>query len=198
MNIFRTPLVGRPTAAFLSLFLYMILFETERLIVRRFTADDAEWFFLLNSNEQAMQFIRPAKNREQSNAFLSENLNFYLDSSVLGRFAVLEKSSGNFVGTFSFLYLSGDADFHLGYALLPDEWGKGFATELVQSGLIYFFAHTSKKEVFAITDADNQASQHVLLKSGFFKKGQIEEYGKTLELFIITYNTSSTISLESE
>jgi len=176
----------------------MILFETERLIVRRFTADDAEWFFLLNSNEQAMQFIRPAKNREQSDAFLLENLNFYLDSSVLGRYAVLEKGSGNFVGTFSLLYLSGDADFHLGFALLPDEWGKGFATELVQSALIYFFTHTSKKEVFAITDADNQASQHVLLKSGFYKKGQIEEYDKTLELFIITNDTSPAISLESE
>lgn len=176
----------------------MILFETERLIIRRFSADDTERFFLLNSNVEAMQFIRPVKSREESDSFLSENLNFYLDSSLLGRFAVLEKVRGSFVGTFSFLYLSGEADFHLGYALLPKAWGKGFATELVRSGLTYFFDNSNKKEIFAITDSANQASQRVLLKSGFQKKGQVAEGGKTLELFIINRAPPAVNDIESE
>ena len=164
----------------------MILFETDRLIVRRFTADDAENFFLLNGNAEAMHFIRPAKSREESDVFLSENLRFYLDSSSLGRFAVHEKISGDFLGTFSFLYLSGEADFHIGYALLPHAWGKGFATELVCSGINYFFEKTGKKALFAITDAANLASQHVLLKSGFYKKDKVEENGQILDLFCIS------------
>jgi ribosomal-protein-alanine N-acetyltransferase len=163
----------------------MILFETERMVVRRFTVDDAENFFLLNGNAQAMHYIRPAKSRMESNAFLLENLNFYLDSSSLGRFAVHEKMTGSFLGTFSFLYLSGEADFHIGYALLPEVWGKGFATELVRCGISYFFEKTGRKEIFAITDSANQPSQHVLLKSGFYKKGQTVENGKTLELFCL-------------
>ena len=170
----------------IPLFLGMILFETERLIVKRFTADDAENFFLLNGNAEAMHFIRPAKNRKESDAFLSENLRFYLDGSSLGRFAVYEKALGHFLGTFSFLYLSGEADFHVGYALLPEAWGKGFATELVRSGTNYFFEKTGKKELFAITDSANLPSQQVLLKSGFYKKGQVVEDGKTLELFCIS------------
>ena len=176
----------------------MTLFETERLFVRRFTSMDAECFFLLNSDVRVMQFIRPVKNRKESDAFLAENLNFYLDTSSLGRFAVVEKATGNFVGTFSFLYLSGESDFHLGYALLPAAWGEGFATELVRSGIIYFFSHNHKKEVFAITDTENRASRNVLLKSGFQKKGQTLEHGQMLDLFVISREACLAGRLESK
>ena len=159
---------------------------------------DAECFFLLNSDVRVMQFIRPVKNRKESDAFLAENLNFYLDTSSLGRFAVVEKATGNFVGTFSFLYLSGESDFHLGYALLPAAWGEGFATELVRSGIIYFFSHNHKKEVFAITDTENRASRNVLLKSGFQKKGQTLEHGQMLDLFVISREACLAGRLESK
>ena len=168
----------------------MLVFETERLVVKRFTQEDAHHFFLLNSNEQVMHFIRPVKNRQQSDAFLAENMAFYLDNSCLGRFAVFEKFSLDFVGTFSFLYLSGEADFHLGYALLPGAWGKGFATELVSAGIPYFFDHSGKSSIFAITHADNGPSQQVLLKCGFYRQGQILQNGEMLELFMINSETT--------
>ncbi len=161
----------------------MILFETERLLVRRFTLSDAESFFLLNSNARVMQFIRPVKNREECDAFLAANINFYLDTSVLGRFGVFEKESGCFLGAFSYLYLAGESDFHLGYALLPEAWGKGYATELVKSGLDYFFKHSQQKEVFAITEKEHLASQKVLYKAGFLLKGEHKEEEKNLLLF---------------
>ena len=163
----------------------MVLFETDRMIVQRFTAEDAEFFLQVNGNPAVIHFIRPVKTREESDTFLQENLNFYLDSSCLGRYAVFAKDNGRFLGTFSFLYLSGDADFHLGYALVPEAWGQGFATELVRSGIPYFFQRTDKTTVFAITSAANIASQRVLLKSGFVYKGQVEEHGETLELFYV-------------
>ncbi len=167
----------------------MLVFETERLVVKRFTKEDGYPFFLLNSNEKVMHFIRPIKNRQQSDAFLVENMAFYLDNSCLGRFAVFEKSSGDFVGTFSFLYLSGESDFHLGYALLPGAWGRGFATELVSAGIPYFFEHSGKSSIFAITHNDNGPSQQVLLKCGFYREGQILQNGEMLELFIIKRET---------
>lgn len=163
----------------------MVLFETERTVVKRFTAEDSELFFNINGNPDVVHFIRPVKSREESDIFLQENLNFYLDSSCLGRYAVFTKADGRFLGTFSFLYLSGDADFHLGYALVPEAWGQGFATELVKSGIPYFFQRTDKTTVFAITSAANTASQNVLLRAGFLYKGQVEEHGEMLELFYV-------------
>jgi len=164
----------------------MILFETNRLLVRKFTAGDADGFFRLNSDTEVMRYIRPVKSREECDSFLSENINFYQDHSCLGRFAVEEKEPVKFIGSFSVLYLEGEADFHIGYALLPSSWGKGYATELLEAGLTYFFTQTDKKEVFAITEPGNTASQKVILKSGFSKKGQRMEDDKQLDLFFIS------------
>lgn len=163
----------------------MVVFETERTIVKRFKTADGELFFQVNGNPEVMQFIRPVKNREESDVFLHENLKLYQDGSSLGRFAVFAKDGGAFLGTFSFLYLAGENDFHLGYALLPEAWNQGFATELVRSGIVHFFDQTNKPAIFAITVAENIASQKVLLKAGFQYKGPVEENGKLLELFYI-------------
>jgi ribosomal-protein-alanine N-acetyltransferase len=176
----------------------MVLFETERTVVKRFTAADSELFFQINGNPDVVHFIRPVKSWEESNIFLQENLNFYLDSSCLGRYAVFTKEDNRFLGTFSFLYLSGEADFHLGYALVPGAWGQGYATELVRSGIPYFFQRTDKATVFAITSAANIASQRVLLKAGFLYKGQVEEHGETLELFYINRNLGLSIDIQPQ
>jgi RimJ/RimL family protein N-acetyltransferase len=46
------------------------IFETERLIVRQYVFEtDAENFFLLNSDEDVMRYIRATKSREECDAF---------------------------------------------------------------------------------------------------------------------------------
>ena len=52
-----------------------IIFETERLIVRQYVFEaDAENFFLLNSDEEVMKYIRATKSREECDAFLEKNI----------------------------------------------------------------------------------------------------------------------------
>lgn len=166
----------------------MLLFETNRFLVRRFTSasSDAEAFFRINGNPEVVRMIRPAKTREESNTFLQENINLYQNGSVVGRFAVFEKGTQGFQGTFSFLYLSGQEELHIGYALVPEVWGKGVATELVIKGISHFFEHTTKTALFAITSSVNHASQRVLVKSGMFSRGQVFEHNEMLDLFSIT------------
>lgn len=162
-----------------------ILFETDRLLVRNFSVDDADDFFMLNSNEEVMRFIRQVKNRKECDDFLNENINLYYDGSVIGRYAVIEKASGNFVGSFSLLYLAAEDGCHIGYALLPISWGRGFAQELIKSGVLFFFEATDNKKLFAITQTENIASKNVLIKSGFLTKGIIKENSKFVDLFFI-------------
>ena len=163
----------------------MLLFETERLLVRRFTADDAESFFRFNSHPEVMRYIRPVKNREECDAFLQENLNLYQDGSVLGRYMVTEKTTGDFIGSFSLLYMSGSDDIHIGYGLMPENWNRGYAVELLKSGVNYFFANTERKILFAITEPANTASQKVLEKAGFTLKGPVKQ-DKLLDVFCRT------------
>lgn len=163
----------------------MTLFETKRLIVKRFTHTDADLFFLINGDAELMRFIRAAKTRADSDAFLEENLALYRDGSVQGRYAVTIKDTGAFIGTFSFLLLEADRGVHIGYALLPAARRKGYATELVIGGAGYFFSHTVQDHLYAITAAANTDSQRVLERAGFLWQGNIHQRGEELQLFCL-------------
>lgn len=163
----------------------MILFDTERYIVRRFTMADEQDFFLINGHPEVMKFIRPVKSKEACAIFLTENIQLYHDDSIIGRYMVIEKKSSLLVGTFSFLFLSDNLNYHIGFGLLPAFWGQGIAQELVQKGITYFFENVSKNELFAITDPANKASKKVLLKTGFLSSKNKLEKERLLDLFVI-------------
>ena len=83
-----------------------------------------------------------------------------------------DKESGTFIGMAG-LTLSNDK-FRLGeiyYKLMPEYWGKGYATEvsktLIKSGFEYFHLH----KVEAGVAVDNTRSINVLEKSGMTREG---------------------------
>jgi [ribosomal protein S5]-alanine N-acetyltransferase len=158
----------------------MTILTSSRLYVRRFTLADEEVFFRLNGDEEIMRYIRSAKSREESNAFLVENIQFYEDHPGLGRWALLEKDTDVFAGTFSLLPLENTSDVHIGYALLKEHWGKGYAAEIVGAGINYAFEVLQLPSIAAVTYEENQPSQKVLLKNGFVRNGV---YGKGDALF---------------
>ena len=163
-----------------------IIFETGRLIVRRYDFEkDKENFFLLNSDEDVMRYIRKPKTREECNVFLKKNITDYNVRPLMGRWAAIEKDTGNFVGSFAFIPVEGTEDSQLGYALLKNYWGKGFATEMMMEGIRYVFTKTDLKEVYGITEAANTASQRVLLKVGFALIEHYKEDGKDLCKFLL-------------
>lgn len=165
----------------------MIIFETERLIVRHFTAEDKNNFFLINGDEEIMRYIRTPKTREESDQFFEEILAGYTDIPKLERWAVEEKLTGKFIGSFVIIPIPDDMEkVQLGYALLKDHWGKGYATELTKEGLRFGFNDLGLDILYGVTELQNRVSQKVLLKSGFKEAGTILEKGKTLLYFSIT------------
>jgi ribosomal-protein-alanine N-acetyltransferase len=73
----------------------------------------------------------------------------------------------------------------LGYALIPENWGRGFATELTKAGLEYFMNHYSLSEIYGVTEVPHVVSQKVLLKAGFQPAGSFMEEGKELLMFVV-------------
>jgi len=160
----------------------MIIFETERLIVRQYTEEDKDNIFLMGGNEEVMRYIRPVSTKEESDKFLLDNIAFYSSNPTRGRWAVNDKISNEFIGSFAIIPMPDDKEkIQLGYALLPGYWGKGYATELTRAGLHYFFSH----EIYGITEIPNIASQKVLLKAGFQPFGTKMEGDKKLYVFIV-------------
>ena len=166
-----------------------IIFETTRLIVRQFTENDKDNFFLLSGNETVMQYIRPVSTKEESDKFLLENIAAYEKNPNAGRWAVMEKANGTFAGSFAIIpMLSQPENIQLGYSLRVENWGRGFATELTKTGLDYFMKHYSHPVIHGITEVLNAASQKVLLKAGFQPAGSFMEEEKELLMFVVKRN----------
>jgi ribosomal-protein-alanine N-acetyltransferase len=164
----------------------MIIFETERLYARQFITDDLEHIFLLNSDEDVMRFIRSPQNREESRQFLEENISYYVESPQYGRWALIEKTTGAFLGSFMLRpspIVTGSME--MGYAFFKTYWGLGYATETVQGGLVYALEQLQLPIIIAITHTENIASQNVLRKSKFEALSDIMENGRKVNLFQI-------------
>ena len=166
-----------------------IIFETERLIVRNYHLDDKENFFRMNGDEEIVRYIRAAKSREESDRFLLESIEYANNNPLFGRWAVDEKPSGRFVGTFAIIPVEGTDNLQLGYSLIKEVWGRGYATELANAGIDYFFKKTAYSHLFALTESENISSHKVLLKSGFVLSGITTMEGdKEILEFVLTRN----------
>ena len=93
-----------------------IFFETKRLIVRNFTTNDYDNHFLLTGNADVMRYIRQVKNKEESDLYFNEVV---LDAPVhpfQGRWAVEEKDTKRFIGSFAIIPIPDDeANTQMGY-----------------------------------------------------------------------------------
>ncbi|MES1220266.1 MAG: GNAT family N-acetyltransferase [Bacteroidota bacterium] len=165
-----------------------IVFETERLIVRTFKPDDGDIFFAMNGDEEIVRYIRPVKSKEECDRFLLEVIKYSDDNPLFGRWAVHEKQTGDFAGSFAVIPVEGTENFQLGYSLLKKNWGNGYATELTKGGIVYFFEKTNYNEVYAITEAGNIPSQKVVLKCGFEISCTRKENEKEIIEFIFRKN----------
>ena len=135
-----------------------------------------------------MQYIRPVSTKEESDKFLLENIAAYEINPHGGRWAVIEKENSLFAGSFAIIPMPSQPEkIQLGYSLLSENWGRGFATELTKAGLGYFMDHYSLPEIYGVTEIPNTASQKVLLKTGFLPAGTMMEGEKELMMFVVKW-----------
>lgn len=75
----------------------------------------------------------------------------------------------------------------LGYMLVPDAWGQGYATDAARRLVRYAFEDRRMHKVKANAFATNPASQHVLEKVGFEQEGHFREHafvrGEYIDVF---------------
>ena len=89
----------------------------------------------------------------------------------------LKDDSGIIVGDFCFKGLSDDGVIEIGYGLKEEYRHHGYMTEAVKVITEWALSQDGVKQVEAETDAENIASQKVLLQSGFISNGKMGEEG---------------------
>ena len=148
-----------------------VLVETERLTLRRFTADDAGHLFELDGDPEVMRFLSggaPTPREVIETEILPRFLLYDECLPGLGFWAAEDQASGSFVGWFSLRPLQeGDPrEVHLGFRLRRAAWGKGYATEAVRALIRLGFTEWGVQRVVATTYQDNVASRRVMEKAG--------------------------------
>ena len=95
---------------------------------------------------------------------------------------MIEKKDGTRVGDLCFKGLGESGAAEIGYGILEECQGQGYATEAVQAVCRWAFRHAKVKSLEAETDAGNMASQKVLEKCGFLSNGSFGEEGPRFTL----------------
>ncbi len=146
---------------------------TERLALRRFTVADLDLLDALGRDPRVMRYLGGVKDRAKTEAMLRVRILEYYDQHPgFGIWATLERASGQCVGFHVLNHIQGESDIQVGYALFPDAWGKGYATEMTRALLRYGFAERHVPHIVAIANLDNLASHRVLLKAGLRRHGE--------------------------
>jgi len=148
----------------------MILLETTRLRLRRFTPGDVDRLVGLDSDPEVMRYITygvPTPRAVYEDVILPRWFAIYEQTPELGYWAAEEQGSGEFLGWFHLRPDRFDAgEQELGYRLAQPAWGRGLATEGALAVIEHGFTRAGAAKVTARTLAANLRSQRVMRKCG--------------------------------
>jgi len=162
-----------------------VVCETERLVIRQFNLNDAEFIIRLLNEESFIRNIADKNVRSNDDA-IKYLTNGPISSYQIYRFGlnlVQLKGTKIPIGMCGLLKREDLDSPDLGYAFLPEFWGKGYAKEAADSVLKAGMAAHSLNRVLAVTLPDNLSSNGLLKKVGFSLKGTMELYGSQNNLY---------------
>jgi ribosomal-protein-alanine N-acetyltransferase len=144
--------------------------ETDRLILRRFEPEDGRAVHRYMSDPSVTAFLPeglmgPARAR----AFAVRN------TRKPHALAVIEKSSGQFIGHMPFHPWFGPDTWEVGWALARDRQGLGYATEAASALLSYAFGSLGCHRVIATCQPENPASWRVCEKLRMRREAHFRE-----------------------
>jgi ribosomal-protein-alanine N-acetyltransferase len=142
------------------------IIETDRLILRELNIGDAKSFYELNLNPNVVKYTG-----DKAFANISEAQNFLknyedYETNGFGRWAVIDKSNGEFLGWCGLKYVKEINETDIGFRFFEEYWNKGFATESAKVCLNYGFEKLNLQTIIGRAMAENLASIKVLEKLG--------------------------------
>jgi [ribosomal protein S5]-alanine N-acetyltransferase len=156
-----------------DLFSVIPIIESERLILRQLTSEDAADFFACQSDpdvfrhagrteetslESARHMLNILFKRHQERTMLSWAIVLKEDQRLIGRFQMEAWSDENHRAA-------------VGYLLGKQYWGKGYATEALRAVIAYLFEQTTVNRIDTFAWAENVASTRVMEKAGMRFEG---------------------------
>lgn len=149
-------------------------FESNRLQFFQPTEHDRAFLHTCCTDPYIMQFQGDVMDETRLKNFFQDTESHWAQHGF-GRFIVVSKKEKQPIGFVSLKYLSAEDKIpDLGFALLQQFCGKGFATEAAQALIAYARNELKLQSLQALNNPENQAGSHVLEKLGFVRVGTIE------------------------
>jgi len=147
----------------------MIELNTERLLVRGFDTNDAEFILELLNQPSFIQFIgdKCVRSVDDARNYIATGPIESYRRHGFGLYLVELKDRKVPIGMCGVLKRESLPDPDLGFAFLPEYWGKGYAFEAASAALDQARDFFKLARILAITNPDNDASIKLLATLGF-------------------------------
>ncbi|MFN8413652.1 MAG: GNAT family N-acetyltransferase [Anaerolineales bacterium] len=161
--------------------------ETERLHIREFTTDDADFIFELLNDPSFIKNIgdRNIRSVEDAQRYILNGPVTSYAKNGFGLGLVILKSTGESIGMCGLIKRDALENVDIGYAFLPKYWHNGYAVESAMAMKNFAKDVVKLKHLVAIVDPANQDSIRVIEKIGlhFEKMIRLSEDDIELKLF---------------
>lgn len=150
-----------------------ISYETKRLILRPTKVEDAPLILEMLNTPKWLKYIgdRNVRSLKDAEKYIQERILPQQKQLGFGSFTIIRKEDRAKLGTCGLFDREGLEGIDLGYGLLPQYEGKGFAFEAANQLIHMAFDVFELDKIHAITVDENVASKGLLLKLGFTPQG---------------------------
>jgi ribosomal-protein-alanine N-acetyltransferase len=153
-----------------------LLVTTERLVLRPLTLTDLPGWHATFLDAEEVWYGAPRSSLNENRAKLDRQIAHH-EEHGFGTCALDLRSSGETIGAAGLQHLEGGPEIEVGYRLLKEHRGKGYATEAAKGSIAYGFDELGLDRIVAVALESNAASRHVLEKCGLHEIGLTHVYG---------------------
>lgn len=143
------------------------MFETERLLIRKFTPEDLDKLTEIRSDPKVYKYLGGIE--RQNPQALAKRLRFYIgcyEKYGFGTCATVWKETGEMIGSCGLQPLEDTSEIEVGYALASDYWGRGLGFECARAWLEYGFEKAGLERIVAVAYPENTGSWRIMEKCG--------------------------------
>lgn len=169
----------------------MKVLETDRMVLRRLTADDAAFIHELVNEPSWLQHIgdKGVRTLDDARTYILNGPVAMYERVGIGLLRTDLKEDGSPIGICGLIRRDTLPDVDIGLAFLPRFWGRGYALEAAKAVLEHGRSTLGLKRVVAITSLENHPSMKLLEKIGFKfeKRIQLSAGGEEVTLFALHF-----------
>jgi len=169
------------------------VFETERLLLKPTSKEDAKFFFELQNTPTWIKYIgdRNIKTIEDAKEFITTKITPQLEKLGYSNYTVIKKSDNSKIGSCGLYDRDGLDGIDIGFAFLPKYQNKGYAYETANKIKNIASTEFGIHKLYAVTTKENIPSQKLLEKLGLKLSGAIKLPDDTKESLLFKMDSLS-------